>query len=215
MPFLQYLPEFALENKYSLKRAMVENEYKIKDHVIICPIQYFTSSSSVYITSSAVLFYFYLDEGITFQISCDYEADRIINVSENFRVYLDEEDCWQERYDYKENVCLNSLRKCVRGMFKASFKQITVRYRKDEPDMVERPWFYENMCSFEQRISLATLTRLSRFFISFRKELFCKQRYKKHYYNCLMLRGLIAWREWYYDPSNYTGYVKKMRNYSF
>ena len=215
MTFLYYLHEIELENKYSLKRAMIENEYKIKEHVLICPIKYFTSSTSVYITSSSVLFYFDLDEGDSFQISCDYEADCITNISESFRVYLDEEDCWQERYDYKEDRFLNSLRTCVRGMFKASFKQITIRHRKDDPDMVESPWFYRNMCSFEQRVSLATLTRLSRFFRSFRKELSYIQGYKEHYYNCLKLRSMIAWREWYYDPSNDAGYVKKMRTYSF
>lgn len=196
-----------IKNKYSLQKFFVTNEFISDNHIIFLPIHNYSLDNYVYLNSSSIRFNFKIDEYSDYLFTCTYCHKNINFISEYVRVFSPIEHCWKEIYEYQDNVFINTHREYIRMMLKTCFHNIKTNFKSTDSDMIESPWFYQKMCAFEQRISLYTLTIVRQFIhkIRFQLEL------KKYYHKTLRKNAFCNWKEWYFNPINQHGYLKKLR----
>lgn len=208
-----------LKNKYSLKMFFILNKLTLDNYnslnaTIVAPIKHKNPEEinldTLYVGSKSITFYLKLDNMLWYKVICNYENDTIINISEYVRSYSELDDSWTELYDYEHNELANEYRNDIKALVKTCFKRIQTLYVSTDSDMIASPWFYKNMKSFEQLVSLKTQNHVKRYINSVRSQLLLRT-----YYNSkLQKRILHHWKEWYYCPENEHGYIKKIRTTS-
>jgi hypothetical protein len=196
-----------IKNQYSLQKFFDINQFISDNHIIILPIYNYSLDNYVYINSSFIQFNFKIDEYSNYLFHFTYSQKNIYSISEYVRVFSPIEHYWREMYDYEDNVFINTHREYIRMMLKTCFHNIKTKFKSTDSDMMESPWFYKKMFAFEQRISLYTLTIVRQFInkIRFQLEL------KKYYHKTLRKNAFCNWKEWYFNPINQHGYLKKLR----
>lgn len=206
-----------LKNKYSLKTFFILNRYSLQSFnnlnaIIVAPITHPSSDEinldTLYVSSDSITFHLKIEDMIWYKVICHYENDSITNVSEYLRKYSEFENCWTELYDYENNNLVNEYRTNIKALVKTCFKRIKTLYRNTDSDMIESPWFFNVMKSFEQTVSFRTESYVKNYVNNIRSQLL----FKKYYNSKLQRRILHNWKEWYYCPENNYGYMKKLRS---
>ena len=205
-----------LKNKYSLRKFFSLNKLTLENcnHLnatIVVPIKHKNldeiNLDTLYVTSDSITFHLKIEGMIWYKIICHYENHCITSVSEYLRSYSEFEDCWTEHYDYENNNLVNEYRTYIRALVKTCFRRIKTQYINTDSDMIDAPWFYNNMKLFEQTASVKTQDYVKKYVHSIRRQLILKT-----YYNSkLQKRILHTWKDWYYSPENNNGYMKKLR----
>ena len=90
-------------------------------------------------------------------------------------------------------------------LIKQYFNIIKTLYKSTDSDMISSPWFYNAMKSFEQTMSFKTSKYVKKYISYIRRQLF----YKQYYCFNIQRKILYRWKEWYYNPDNENGYIKK------
>lgn len=205
-----------LQNKYALKTFFVLNRITLEslnnlNAIIVAPIKSRNPDEinldTLYVSSDSITFHLKIEDMVWYKVICSYQHDSITNVSEYFRKYSEFEDCWTEMYDYENNNLINEYRNNIKALVQTCFKKITTLYRATDSDMIEYPWFFKFMKSFEQTLSFRTQIYVKKYVNSIRSQLL----YKKYYDSKLLRRMLHNWKERYYCPENNDGYLKKLR----
>lgn len=207
-----------MKNKYSLKALFILNKLN-DDHLdrlnstIIAPIHHNDDNhnddvnlDTMYLDAQSITFQLQIDDTKWYTLTCGYKKDTISNVSEYLRSYSEYEDCWTEVYDYETNNIVNEYRSNIKRLLQTCFKKIKTMYKSTDIDMIESPWFYNIMKSFEQTTSLQTMLYVKNYINSIRSQLACK----RHYESNLQLKMFNVWKEWYYNPYNINGYIKTL-----
>ena len=198
---------FDMKNEHSLQKFFVSKQFISDNHIIILPIHNYSLDNYVYLNSSSIRFNFKIDEYSSYLFHFTYCHKNINSISEYVRVFSPIENCWVEIYNYEDNVFINTHREYIRVILKTYFQNIKTNFKSTDSDMIESPWFYKKMCAFEQRISLYTLTIVRQFIHKIR----CQLKYKKYYHKTLQKNAFCNWKEWYFNPINQHGYLKKLR----
>lgn len=205
-----------LKNKYALKAFFILNRYSLESYnnlnaIIVASITHPSSDDinldTLYVSSDSITFHLKIEDMIWYKLICHYENHCITSVSEYLRKYSDFEDCWTEIYNYENNNLVNEYRTCIKALVKTCFRRIKTQYINTDSDMIDSPWFYNNMKSFEQMISLQAQTHLRKYVNSIKNQLL----FRTYYNSKLKKRILHSWKEWYYFPENGNGYIKKLR----
>lgn len=195
---------------FILNKLTLDN-YNSLNATIVVPIKHKNPDEinldTLYVSSKSITFYLKLDNMLWYKVICHYENDAIINISEYVRSYSELDEYWTELYDYEHNDLVNEYRNDIKALVKTCFKRIQTLYVSTDSDMIDSPWFYNHMKSFEQLVSLKTQNHVKKYINSIRSQLLLRT-----YYNSkLQKRILHHWKEWYYCPENEHGYLKKLR----
>ena len=205
--------EFDLKNKYSLKAFFISNNLfncMNLNAIIVAHIhnsEITPTLDTLYVSADSITFHLQINDTIWYKLICGYKENEICNVSEYLRSYSENEDCWTELYDYENNHVVNEYRTNIKMLLKTCFRSIKTLYNKKDSDMIESPWFYKEMNSFEQSVSMRTFTYMKKYSNYIRRLI----RYKQQYNFNLKRKILRQWIEWYYNPENKDGYMKKLR----
>jgi hypothetical protein len=207
-----------LKNKYSLKTFFILHKLTLDNYMnlnatIVAPIKHKNvfdddiNLDTLYVSSASITFHLKIDNMLWYKVICNYDFDYISNISEYLRSYSELEGCWTEHYDYENNNLVNIYRNDIKALIKTCFKRIKTLYTSTDSDMIDAPWFYNNMKMFEQTISLKAQNFVKKYVNSLQTQLILRT-----YYNSqLQKRILNNWKEWYFCPENENGYLKKLR----
>ena len=200
-----------LKNKYSLKAFLILNKlnHNNLNHLkstIVASIIGESLLDTLYLDAESITFHLKINDTTWYKVICGHDANTITNVSEYLRSYSEYEDCWTELYDYENNSKLNEYRSDIMALVKQCFNNIKTLYKSTDSDMIASPWFYKVMKSFEQTMSFKTSKYVKNYIRYIRRQLF----YKQYYCFNIQRKMLRSWREWYYNPENENGYMKKL-----
>ena len=205
-----------IKNKYALKMFFIVNKLTLDNYnnlhavvvaPIICKNNAEVNLDTLYVSSESITFQCKIDDMLWYKVICGYENDSISNISEHLHHYSELDDSWTEIYDYEHNSLVNEYRNNIKALIKTCFKRIKTLYKYNDDDMIDAPWFYNNMKSFEQTISLKTQYYVKKYVHSIR----CQLHFRIYYNSKLQKRILHHWREWYYCPDNKNGYLRKLQ----
>jgi len=200
-----------LKNKYSLKAFFILNKLNYNNlhqlkSTIVAHIINGGIFDTLYLDVESITFHLKINDTTWYKLICGHNANTITNVSEYLRRYSEYEDCWTELYDYENNSKVNEYRSDIMALVKQCFNNINTLYKSTDDDMISSPWFYNVMKLFKQTMSFKTSKYVKNYISYIRRQLF----YKQYYYFNLQRKYLCNWREWYYDPNNINGYMKKL-----
>ena len=200
-----------LKNKYSLKAFFIQNKlnynnlHQLKSNIVV-HINNQSLFDTLYLNADSITFHLKINDTTWYKVICGHNANTITNVSEYLRSYSEYEDCWTELYDYENNSKVNEYRSNIMKLVKQCFNNIKTLYKSTDSDMISSPWFYNVMKLFEQTMSIKTSKYVKNYIGYIRRQLF----YKQYYCFNLQRKMLCSWREWYYNPNNENGYMKKL-----
>lgn len=122
--------------------------------------------------------------------------------------YCRDEQCWRQRIDEDDYTAFESVHAHIRDQLQHHFHIIDSGWTAADPDATECPWMFSQMVAFHQACTPDTRTRIRRFVDRMRR---CRQ-WRLRARRIMKYRAFSKWKEWYYDPDNAEGYVKRLRN---
>lgn len=201
--------EYHLDNSYALK--MFFNYYKNLEarDVVIFNIDEHDCKYKVEISHTRIE-YFAQQNDFRYSIVLRYTNKHVHIISIYGSRYIIQEDSWHQTDDQCVFSYFDKFHNQVLSQLQNHF--YTIKSKCDEiiDDFQDFNWVYCSIKSLEQNCRPKTTKYLK----LYRQKIKLKQYFRKWttYINQIILkRNFETWKEWYFDPTNKQGYVKRLK----
>lgn len=205
--FILIMYAFNLTNAYALKFFFNNHERLSEEEFIVFYINNKNCNYEINIAHNSIIYVVQVDD-IRYQIIFEYTKKHVQKISIYGYLYSVEEDFWIETYDpylfaYFDEFYIKVLLQVQQNFYTIESNCDAIPH--------DFHWIYHRVKLFEQRCTPKTAKYLQ----LFRKKLKLKQyfrKWNKFIHQKLLKRKFIIWKDWYYDPTNKHGYVKRLIN---
>ena len=120
--------------------------------------------------------------------------------------YSHDVGCWLQRIDDEDYKAFESVHAQIRDQLQHNFRTIDSGWTENDQDALECPWLFSKMVAFHQECTPNTRKRIRRFV----DRLLLSRRWRLRAREIMTNIAFSKWKEWYYDPNNKEGYVKRL-----
>ena len=197
---------FVLSNPYSLRTCMRLHP-PVRERVY--PIRASVHHSFVKVAPSEVHFVVFSYAGGFFRcdVCVDYDAHRVTRVRVFCFEYLFWDRCWSQRSDEHHYARFRDTREKIRAQLSHYFRTVDSQWRSFVGYEDGEAWFLATLRAFDQACTPKTRAALRRYVRTLRSS----ARARTHRARTLARTHFRKWTEWYFDPDNLRGFVKRLR----
>lgn len=201
--------EFHMSNPYALKFFF--NYFPLLKHedIYIFTLNDTKKYYTIEITHNSIS-YLIEENMVKYRIVLRYKDKHVQNISIYGSRYIINETLWNQTDDLYIISYFDEFYIQILLQLQYNFYKINSKCDEIINDFQDYYWIYCRLKLFEQRCTPKTAKYLQ----IYRKKLKLKQYFRKwiNFMNQIILkRKFEIWKEWYFDPMNQQGYIKRLR----
>ena len=199
---------FPVENVYALRSYLRLSERKYFDETTVIPLKNENSESFVNITSTSIR-YVITNKETTYRYDCyaSYADNSIYSLSEYVYYFNTQSLSWHQSIGLDDNDFVKRTREHIRMHLQHAFRHIQTGWYATDYECLQSPSWYITISRFNQSCTPKTRRILLEYIGGLRMAITSNRFRKKK-----MMRNIfLAWKEWYFDPENTYGYVKRFK----
>jgi hypothetical protein len=197
-----------ISNKFSISQFFAKYSLQT-DRRYLLQIREYDSFCRVEIDSKSICYHLHPHEFVEYILSINYDGRTIRTISEYvFSYHTVANNLYSERiqiFQYKESPYIQKHRNLIKLQLQNYFYKI--QSGLNLYDIETDPWYYNEIQSFQQFARLKTTSYIRNFILRLRKNI----QSQRHFQKQLLKFFFHAWKEWYYNPFNNNGYIKKLK----
>ena len=199
---------FPLENVYALRSYLRLSERKYFDDMTMIPLKNENIESFINITHSSI-HYVIANKEMNYRYECylSYMGNRIDRLSEFVYYFNTQSLLWHQTFDLDDNDFVKITRERIRMQLQNAFTHIQTGWYATDYECLQSPSWYVNITRFNQSCTPKTRRILLEYIGGLRKAVVSRRFLKKK----MLRKVFFAWKEWYFDPKNQGGYVRRLR----
>lgn len=199
---------FPVENVYALRSYLRLSERKYFDETTVIPLKNENSESFVNITSTSIR-YVITNNETDYRYDCyaSYSDNSIYSLCEYVYYFNTQSLSWHQSIDLDDNEFVRRTREHIRMQLQHAFHHIETGWKATDYECLQSlPW-YTTISRFNQSCTPKTRRILLEYIGGLKKAVVSRRFRKKK----TIHKVFLAWKEWYFDPENTYGYVKRFK----